>query len=655
MITIPVSIDISGGQAPYIFTFTSSDSNVTFSNVTGTAAYSAGIYSATTDVLYSTQSLIDTTTISVTFVDANGCSKTIPVTISNPCTLQSSITNNGEFVFVANTTGGSGGYSYQWSYDTSLWIKAVGDNDEDDNYLSLILKDYPTIPSSTLIAVTITDSNGCSLYKTYNYTFCQPSIATSIRLALVCDSKPVTGCSSVVSQYRNLDLKQQVIPCSNQVINWTTVKFNVPLGLCVKHLGNGIITITSNLTTPQTKNITYTVRTISGIISATGIITVSIPACSGKNPFNGVSQTVQLTIEDIVGDEKFLNVESRVAGSPDWSTFTFTNTPNWGTVTFNGNRDIVYEIDDVTTTPSIPDTITWSLNDYSGGQINITDTILRNRIALPTTVTEVVCNACGQTSDPIDLTANDTGDIDKSTVTIVLNDPDIVITKDSNNDFIFTSLPGASFNNLNSYKVANTQGAYSAPQNFFVRTACVGTNPNPTLDLTCLVSKATNIKDQFTNSNSFGDVFTETTAETPTYTTQGGTIGGTGDLDFTSIATGRTYTFEYTAQNQGSCSPDWDDIGILTVIHGVTPFINFGTAVDNGNGTSTYPFTYSGITTPFSVTLNGVGATFQSGISANNGSGTFTLYNTSGTNTVVISATSICGVALSDTDATIVI
>lgn len=654
MITIPISVDITGGTAPYTFTYSSSDSDVTFSNVTGTA-YSIGnaTYSASTDVQYLNQSDIDTAIISVTFVDANGCSTTLsPVVVGNPCDLQSTISTNGEFIFVATTTGGSGSYTYQWNYDTTLFSKAPEDSDTGDNYLSLVLNGSKPLPSSTNIQVNIVDANGCVLYKTYSYAFCRPTMLVSRRLALACDTTPVTGCSNVVSQYRNLDLNPDITLCASQVLDWTTATFNVPVGLCVQQLGNGIITITSNLSTTQTKNITYTVKTTSGITSTTGTITVTIPTCEqGKNPFNGVPQTIQLTADDIVTDEKFLNVESRVAGVPDWSTFTFTNIPSWGTVTFNGNRDIVYEITDITTTPTIPDVIKWSLNDYSGGQINITDTVLRDAIAVPVTVTEVVCNACGETSDPQDLLANDTGSIDRSTVQIVLNDPDIVIVKDTNNNFIFTSMPGASFNNLCSYKVANIQGAYAADQNFFVRVACVGENRTPTVDLTCSVTKTTNIVNNFQpGNNCFGDAFVETSTISPDYTTQGGLITGVGgDLDFTGINPG-TYTFEYTCANQGGCSPDFDDVATITIINGETPNITITGVTDNGNNTITVEFDYSGLSTAVSVTLNGNPATFQSGPLLNNGAGILTLWGVSGVNTIVISGISLCGTYISDSD-----
>ena len=651
MITIPISVQISGGTAPYLFTFASTNSNVTFSNITGTAILSTGSYYASTDVLYPLQSQIATTTISCTFTDANGCSKVLsPVTISNPCTLQSTISTNGEFVFVATTTGGSGDYSYEWNYDSGLFSKAPGDVYALDNYLSLTLNSLTPIPTSTVITVLITDANNCTLFKSYTYTFCKPSTNKTRRIGLVCDTTEVVGCSFTASQYRNLSLTQDWNVCSNQVLDWSTASFNVPVGLCVIHDGLGKITISSSLTTSQTKDITYTVKTTSGITSAVATITVTIPECAleGRPSFSGVPTSIQLVSGDIIGTVKVIPVESRVSGNPDWSTFVFTNTPSWGTVLFNGNREITYTITDIATTPTIPDVIKWSLNDYSGGQINITDTVYRDTMAVPTTVLDVICNSCGETTAPFDVLANDTGSIDRSTLTITLTDPQIVVTKDSNNNLIFTSLPGASFANLCKYKVANTQGVYSAEQGFFVRVACVGDNANPSLDLTCVVSKVFDIKDQFTNSNSFGDVFVETTPAVPTYASQGGVIvGAEGTVTLTGLVN-KTYTFQYTASNVVACSPDFDDIGVLTVVHGVTPFINLSAATLVSAGVYSFTFTYSGIASNFTVLDDSVAAVFHTGIVANSGTGSFTLY-AAAASSILISASTVCGAITTDT------
>lgn len=660
MITIPVSVSIDNdangipkGTPPYTFTFSSNNSTcVSFSEPTGTCVLIDDKYTAETDVEYVNQTCIATSLITCVITDANGCSVTkSPLVIDNPCDIVTSISTNGEFVFVATTTGGSGNYTYSWNWD-KVFEKQVDDLSDTDNTISLRLRPYETLPISTLITVNVTDSNGCKQTANYVYNFCFPRTFQKW-VSLVCDTAPVTGCSSVVSQYRNLDISD-VSLCAGQTLDWSTLTLGIPHGLCVYHDGAGMLTISSSLTTTQSKIINYSVKTTAGVRSTIGIITVTIPTCTEATFLGATPQTIQLTIEDIVSDVKLLPVEPRVAGTPDWSTFAFTNTPSWGTVVINGNREIEYTITNVATTPTIPDVIKWSLNDYKGNQVNVSDTVLRDRIALPVTTTETICSSCGETTAAQDLLANDTGDIDRSTIQIVLNDPDVIITKDTDNNFTFTALPGASFNNLNSYKVANTQGAYTADQNFIVRTACVGPNTTPILNLTCEVLKTDNIADQFPDKNCFGLAFAETSTIVPTYTTQGGTIGGTGDIDFTGINPG-TYTFEFTCLNQGSCTPDWDDIGILTVINGATPNVTFTSATDNTDGTSTYEFSYDEVASAFIVTLNGSPASFQSSVLASNGVGNFTIYNTAGLNTVMISTSSTCSTSINDTDSTLTI
>lgn len=648
MITIPISITVdSGGTAPYNFTFLSNDSNVTFDNASVTAIFTSGKYRASTNVLYPDQSYISTTTISATVTDGNGCEQTIsPIVINNPCNLQSTIVNNGEFVFVAATSGGSGSYTYEWIYDDELF-EPNQDIDLTDKSLSLKLKTGVSIPVSTPINVYITDSNGCTLYKTFTYTFCKPTVQPG-NLDLVCTGVSVLGCplEGTYSTYRNYDLKPLITLCSNQVINWDTLSFTVPDQYCAVHHGNGIISIGSSKNIGFTALIYFNVKTTSGIL-VENYLTVNTPICSLRTNFSGTPTTFQITADYAVSDTVVLDVEPRVSGTPDWSTFTITNTPSWGTVILNGARQLVYTITDLTTTPAVPDVIKWSLQDTNGNQINITDTLLRDVIAAPVTVTETICSSCGQVVGPHDVLANDTGDIDRSTLTIVSADPQIIITKDSDNNLTFTTLPGASFNNLNVYKVANTQGVFSADQNFIVRAACVGSNRTPTKNLTCIVSKTFNIIDQFTNTNAFGVIFAETGSGTP-YTVAGGTIvGANGTLDFTGIPNG-TYEFQMTAQNQGTCSPTYDDIGTLTVIHGVTPHVTLGVPSLVSAGIYSFTFTYSGIVSAFSVSDDGVPASFQTSLTTNSGTGSFTLYAASGSN-IVISATTECGNIVTDT------
>jgi len=667
MITIPVSISVDNdangipkGTAPYTYTISSNNPTcVSFSSSTGTIPLVDDTYTVEIDVMYATETCITTSLVNITIVDANGCSSTIsPLVIDNPCDITTDITSDGEFVFVATTTGGSGSYTYDWTYDKTIFTKST-DLEDVDNSISLSLKDYKVIPTSTVIDVIVTDSNGCTKSDSYTYVFCEPTTAT-INISLNCNSTAVSGCTTTYSQYGNINLVPNITLCAGQELDWSTFAFNAPSHLCLVHNGNGNVTITSNSRLPKTANLTYWVKTISGVRIKTGTIVVKTPTCDEITEFSGIGDIIQLTASDIVTDVKVSPVEPRVSGTPNWSTFTFTNTPSWGTVTLNASREIEYEITNLATTPTVPDTITWSMNDYSGNQINITDVVMRNVIAAPVTVGDTICLPCGEVSSPIDILANDTGNIDRSTLTFTVVDNDITITKDTDNNIIFTVSPTVQgFNNINLYKVANSQGVFSATAIAAVVTVCSGIPDD--FDLTCEISKAFDIYDRFIDPIGLNWNITETTTVAPTYTTQGGVITNPtnqGSVDFTGIDTDRTYTFQLATENTGTC-PGVFDYQEVSIYHGVTPHITFGTAVDNGNGTSLYPFSYSGITSPFAITLNGSPASFQNTVNLNpvgdGGSGIFILYNVGGLNTVVMTANNKCGGAIVATDATLTI
>lgn len=647
---------ISGGTAPYTFTFEADDSCVAFSNAQGTISStdSGGNYTAKTNISFANEACIGTAVITVTFEDANGCSISEIVQVSNPCTLVNSISNNEEFVFVSNTTGGSGSYTYQWNYD-NLVFDTSRDTDATDSILALSLKSgyYPT---TTTISVKVTDDiTGCEEYTSYSYTFCIPDAGQG-HAVLVCNATAVTGCASTpVSSYINYDISRIIsTSCAGQVIDYSHLEIALPLGICVVNNGNGTINIVSTLSS-VTKTINYRISSTTGVHSEWNSIIVTVPLCAKKSALSGTPLTIQLTADDIVTDVKLLPVEPRVYSNStiDWSTFTITNTPSWGTATFNGDREIEYEITDITTTTSIPDVIKWSVQTTDGAQINITDTVLRDVIAAPVAVNDTeICATCGTATDPWDVLANDTGDIDRSTLVVVSTDPDIIVTKDTDNNLIFTSLPGASFTNINTYKVANTQGAYSNTASAVVKVACA--TPQTPLDITCFLSKAFDLLDYFDDVNCFGTVWAETTASNTYVVDQGGTIiGVSGSVDFTGIDP-QEYTFELTCQNVASCSPTWDNITEITVINGETPAITITSHVNNADGTNTCGFDYTGVVGLFTITNNATTPTYKSTLSVDGTSGVFTYYNVSGNNVIIVSATSVCNNTVSDTDTVIV-
>ena len=647
-IRIKVLRDASGnlyGTPPFTFVFSSDNpSCVSFTNEAGTMEFIGNDYYAVTDIHYANEGCISNSIVSCTVTDANGCVDVrTPLTINDPCGITASITNNGDLKFSAVVTGNNGTVTYDWSYDGNIFDEVYSGPS-----LALKLRDKAEPPTSTLISLIVKDSLGCSTSASYTYAFCFPKILNA-GLNLACFGIP--ECAGSIAGYKKFSLDKITTPCAGQTIDWDTLEIIASANICVIHDGNGKLNFGSSVTTGFTDVVQVRVRTTNGVPSNWASITVTVPTCEivGK-PIGASQKTIELTYDHSVGSEIILPVDERVGGEEvDFSTIQIISNPSFGSATILPDGSIKYTVNDLSTTPTVPDTIKWSIQDKKGNQKVITDTIIRDVVAQPTGNPDTVCLVCNEPSSPVDVLANDTGDIDRSTLTLVSVPNKIVVTKDSNNDLIFIAYFGALLQESILYKVANTQGAFSADTTITAYVACVGDKKEDTVYTRCNPSKTFNLIDSFPGITYHSIIVAETTPGGTTYLGQGGSIVAPSyQVNFTGMAEG-TYTFTLTAVNNAACSGK-DDVGTITVIHNNDPSINFTSAVDNGNGTSTYNFTHSGIFNKISVTLNGSPATFKSSVLLGDTSGNFTIYNVSGVNTVVIQAVSVCGTTVSDTD-----
>jgi hypothetical protein len=147
------SMNVSGGTSPYTYLWSDANSQTTIS----ATALIAGTYS-------------------VMVTDSNGCTATASVSISQPNTIIPTITvysgircnGDSDATVIANATGGSGFYIYQWS-DASSQTNAVATG----------------LATGTYTA-TVTDNNGCT--GTSSIAISQPPI-----LSLVTDSINTTN------------------------------------------------------------------------------------------------------------------------------------------------------------------------------------------------------------------------------------------------------------------------------------------------------------------------------------------------------------------------------------------------------------------------------------------------------------------------------
>lgn len=637
MISQTFSFPVSGGVAPYTYQFNTTDTCIGFDALSGTLATDGTITSVFT---FENETCINNSNVSLTVVDSDGCSESFTVILSNPCTLTALDITQNDFEFSTLGSGGTPGYSYEWRFNENLFNLASPNATSPSIQLTFAPTIDP-IPFSSNISVTVSDSNGCSVIKDYEIAFDIPRLSINGSFVLPCST--LNNCNS--NHYNTLQLTGL---SSSSTINWDTL--TITGATCWNHLGNGLVEIgydASNTTTIAVQ-FSASVQNDLGISSNILLIPTSVLACLEERTDNYLISTptvIQLTAEDAVTDVKTIDVGSKTLSSStiDWSTFAFITPPAFGNATFNGNQEIEYEITSLVGTTT--DTITWSVSNTSGLTVTITEVINRAIIAAPVTIGESVCSSCNNPTAEIDILANDTGDIDRDTVTIISSDPDVSFTKTVDNNYIFTTMPSAGLTSALQYNVANSQGVLSNNSTILISSICAGSADNQ--DITCFASKAFDLIDYY--SDVFG--LTYNIAEVGTaYGLQGGIINNpttTGSVDFTGLNPG-TYVFELTMNGVGTCAATTDTEQI-TITLGVEPSLTIGAVVNNGNDTATINFTVENIpTSNITITDNAVNATFVQPISVTGTAGTCVINLVTGANAVVITGLSNCNTVLTD-------
>lgn len=322
MINISKSILIKNGQAPYGYTWVSNNPCVTFDNPSGTTTGPVNAVAS-----FSDQSCLQGASVSLTVVDANGCSNSIPVTFEDVCgtlaasiTLQMGIALTGEplFTYIPIATGGTGQYTYKWFYDTTLLDK-ISDT---KNLVAKLKKPA----NSVTVKLVVSDSNGCEVEVMKTHTMCAPSISNSA----------MQGCRNLLSNF--VFLSQRIISartCPNQPINWSTAEFIAPAGVIVtidSTVGNDAwinISVDSSVLTNLDFTIDWTVRDQFGMISNQATITVNLVTCSTGNMIGTVPYTFTLPCNPILPYSTQFDLDNPtapyiVSTCPiNWSSFSF--------------------------------------------------------------------------------------------------------------------------------------------------------------------------------------------------------------------------------------------------------------------------------------------------------------------------------------------
>ncbi|MBI2968506.1 MAG: gliding motility-associated C-terminal domain-containing protein, partial [Bacteroidetes bacterium] len=214
-------------------------------------------------------------TYSVTVTDANGCSGTANITMTQPALLTASVTSYTDLscyntctgTMTISASGGTGSYNYQWNPVVSLTNSATG-------------------LCANTFTVTVSDANGCS--AAVSQTLTQPALlsvslsGTPASCAGVCDGTSTATATGGTSPYT----WQWDNNAGSQTTSTTT-------GLC----GGGSYSVTATDSKGCTVSGTYSISVMPSIVLSVTTInatcglpngTVSVTAVNGTPPYIAV-------------------------------------------------------------------------------------------------------------------------------------------------------------------------------------------------------------------------------------------------------------------------------------------------------------------------------------------------------------------------------
>lgn len=467
---------ISGGSTPYTWAFSSDVPCATIEEPTGISVN--GKINAT--IIYDTAECIAASTVTLTVNDANGCSSSHEVVVSDPCVgfTANDITKTGDWTLsCSGTVGGSlPPLQFVWSYDKSLFTISSTIETATTSQITLEPIAGKTIPSTTLVTVLVTNAAGCSQEKSFTLTICVPN-APSKAVIATCDNENSSNIEAVV------DLSDVGANCSTE-IDWTTLSIRVPDNRWYSWgftYDTHVLTLDARDLTPSTYTLTYTMKNIYGVVSNTGRIFVTVPTCSRTAPIilpDPIRKSPAVSPGDIVD----FRLDDKVISSKDldWSTFTVLNTPASPSISVEasiaGGIYMKYEV------PALnpDDIVTWTVSDVDGVQAVPNTIAVVTSDAAPVANNDTVGVIWGE-STVKDVLANDTSTapLDPNTVTITSQSQTGLTSVQSNGD---VEVFGLNYGiDLFKYKVKDIYGNESNQANVAVQVFYAGTDSDTDL------------------------------------------------------------------------------------------------------------------------------------------------------------------------------
>jgi len=645
------------GATSGTFTFTS-QGNVSFSNQSGSVPSDGNIY---TDIIFFD---LDAYSYPITLlVKLNDeCSQTYVYTPVNPCSDLTLNVSQDDLQFTANVSGGTPGYTYTWTYDTTLFKSTV----TNQRVLSLQLKDDVIIPPESNVRIEVADKNGCTTSSLYEFGINGPTLLVQSKNG-TCLADTTTTTSGIVADkfvtFTVTDANGGNINNSTIDVSYDTSKHHVSVT-------NNVITVFSAET--GSDSISVTVRNDLGIISNSATYTVNWPTCST------ITDDAPVIAEEIIpatGDFEF-DLGEVANAITDFDSFDFVQssgqtkvsstelTGAGGTYKLEGTKLVYTEGAGIST----PENVRFLVSNTQG-TVTKAFTVVPNfeSFAAPVLADGTVCTSCDNPADQISIVPLITGDYDLSTLEVVSQGTNTTVSINPNYTLRFTETNVFDSVDTCTVRVKNNSGVWSNTATIHILRRCAG-KVDTTTNRTCL-TKAFNLGDIVTAASTWyatgGTTWAEITTTSNDYEDQGGTIGAgyTGAVDFTGINDG-TYLFKL--QTSVGCSAvggstllnsNIESDSTVTAIQGTEETITIDSlaSVSLGGGSTqiTVGFTITDYTSLNNLEILEDGAlqtiTSRSVNSSGVGTATYTSTGT-GTVTVLIRMQSKCLSTINDTD-----
>lgn len=418
-------IQITGGEAPFNYAWTSGNACLSFSQATGTINGSV----INTDIIFANDAC-NATTATLTITSNCGNTQQFTINIANPCNsfIVNPITfkNEGKNkVFsVSASASGCDKVDVVWDYDTNFWTEVSRSTGSYDASLVLTPKSWSN--SSTPVQATVSNCKGCS--KSVSYSYASTILPVSgIQIFMYQDS--VT--KAYFSPLYNFFFK---IPTGMDTAT-TTVEITLPSGMLKQQTPITPDPLQWVFTTADPTSVqlgSYVLKDSYGNITNSAPITFNVISTTTLYDVTLIPQQACVPLSLAAGTVFNFELDATkyvtsTGVTIDWSTFTLQHplsvSPSIKVGELNGKRTLQYTIPASLNT----DTFSWTVKDSKGiWALPVVYSFYRCSVA-PVANNDTLSMTAGTTKNLVVLN-NDTSGVKPDPKTVVVSDVAAALT-----------------------------------------------------------------------------------------------------------------------------------------------------------------------------------------------------------------------------------